>query len=255
MLPILQINGPIGQVVVPALSRLQSSREQLRRYYLQVYDLSVSATLPIITVAIVFSKEIILVVLGEKWIMTTSIFQYLGFAGLSIAMLNPTGWLLVATGRTERYFRLGLLDLPFIILACVIGIHWDAEGVALGIALVRGVACLPYLYLCFRQTEVALGDIGKTVAGPYVSALAAAAFGYALNSFLSDYVGALVRLGLGTAGSLAVYALVLLVVFKRWTTLLAVGRAFLKQRSTRQPQTYATAAYQQRRQQEIPGGV
>jgi O-antigen/teichoic acid export membrane protein len=237
MLPIRQINGPIRQVVFPALSRLQSSREQLRRYYCQVYELSVAATVPLFMLAILFAEEIILVVLGEKWIMTFSIFRYFGVAGLFIALDNPTGLFLLATGRAKRYFRLGFLDFPFILLACVIGVQWGAEGVAMGIALMRCGLCVPGLYLVFRGTEVSLRDLWKAVASTYASAITAGVAGYYLNLVLSDQVGPLARLCIGSTASLAVYSVMLLVVFGRWQMLVSVGRAFLGQRSEVRPGT------------------
>jgi O-antigen/teichoic acid export membrane protein len=230
-LPIHQINGPIRQVVVPALSRLQSSREQLRNYYLQVYELSVAATVPVVTLAIVFAEEIILVVLGEKWIMTVSIFRYFGVAGLFIALSNPTGIFLVATGRTKRYFILGCIEFPLTLIACITGLHWGAKGVAMGIALLRSVDCIPFLYLIFRGTEVSLRDIWKAVAGTYASAVSAGVAGYFVNLGLSEHLGPLPRLCIGSTVSLAVYGVILLAVFGRWPTLRSVGRAFLKQRS------------------------
>jgi PST family polysaccharide transporter len=217
MLPMNQIYSPIGRVVAPALSRLQSDRDRVRRYYLDAYTLVVSTTLPISAVAAVFATEVVTVLLGSQWIAAAAIFKYLAIAGAFIAVMRPTGWFLVATGRTRRFFMLDFFEVPIVLVACAVGVQYGAEGLALGFAIARGVECVPLIYLVFRETEIAPRDIWKAVIGPYVGVACAVVAGLSVNVWLTPHLTPLPRLCVGSAISLIAYAVILLGVFGNWS--------------------------------------
>ena len=164
--------------------------------------------------------------------MTFSIFRYFGVAGLFIAVDYPTGVVPLGTGPAKRYFRLGLLEFPFTLLACFIGIQLGRRRCCNGNCSLHSIPFIPFLYLVFRGTEVSLRDIWKAVARFPASAVTAGVAGYFVNLGLSEHLGPLARLCIGSSASVGVYAAMLLAGFGRWAALLSVGRAFLNQRSS-----------------------
>jgi O-antigen/teichoic acid export membrane protein len=227
MLPIGQVYGPVGQVVVPGLARVQSDPLRVRRFYLGVYGLAVSVVLPIVGVAAAFPGELIAIALGDQWAGAASIFRYLAIAGAFIAIMSPTGWFLIATGRTERYFKVGFVETPFVLIACLIGVRYGAEGLALAFAIARGLECPLMMYLIFRNTEIPLRSLWETVWVPFLGAGVAAFAGFLLNLWLIDYLNPFFRLCVGSAVTLTIYALIVLVVFGRWAEFRDIGLSLI----------------------------
>ena len=166
-LPLSQINAPIAAVAIPALSRLQSEPEQYRGYYLKMISLIVFVTMPLIAFMIVMSKDVILFVLGSKWIEASSLLTFLGIAGLLQPIGNSTGWLFVSQDRTKDMFQWGLLGGVITIVAIVIGLPWGALGVAISYAIAMNCIQIPaLLWFVGRKGPVRTRDIYKTIVLP-----------------------------------------------------------------------------------------
>jgi O-antigen/teichoic acid export membrane protein len=54
----------------------------------------VTLTIPITVVCALFANDLVLVLLGPKWIETVPLFGLLSPTILSFAMINPLGWLM-----------------------------------------------------------------------------------------------------------------------------------------------------------------
>ena len=102
-MPVQQINAPIAAVAVPALARCQSKLDELKQYYLSMYRVIASLSIPVIFAVALFAPEIVLLWLGPKWAECAELFRLLAPAALIGALLNPSGWLLIALGKTKRY--------------------------------------------------------------------------------------------------------------------------------------------------------
>lgn len=166
-LPLSRINTPITAVAVPALSRLENEPEHYRGYYLKMISLIAFVTMPLITFLIVMSNDVILLILGSQWIPASSIFMFLGIAGLFQPICSSTGWLFVSQDRSKDMLHWGLLGGIITIVSIVIGLQWGVIGVALSYAI--GMNCIQVpllLWFVGRKGPVSTHDIYKTMALP-----------------------------------------------------------------------------------------
>lgn len=216
MLPISQVNGPISGVAVATLSRIQSDPERQRRYFVGGYAIAVSLVLPIIVAATLFAEDIIRFVLGDQWVTAATIFRYLAPAALIGALINPFGWLFIATGRADRHLRSGLVWTPLVILGFALGLPYGPEGVALGYSVVSVVLAIPICIYAVHGTAVRPMDVARALKHPLIAGLAAAAIGGAFKAVLPDTLPVSARAILGCTTVAAAYALVLLVVLRQW---------------------------------------
>jgi PST family polysaccharide transporter len=92
--PTHTINAAIGSPAFSALSRIQNDPVRLRSYFLQCHSLVMSMTLPITIFCALFAKDIILIVLGPKWMDVLIIFRLMTPTVLIFGIINPLGWLL-----------------------------------------------------------------------------------------------------------------------------------------------------------------
>jgi O-antigen/teichoic acid export membrane protein len=214
-LPMEQLNSAIGSVALPTLSRLQSDSARLKRYFLQGYSLVLSATIPITLTSVIFADELILSLLGPKWIGAVPTFRLLAPGALALALINPFGWLLFATGQTGRSLRMALLIAPLAILACLIGLRYGAIGVATGYSGVMILLVVPLILWAKRGSSITGADVMHAVRKPCLAGVLAGLTGEVCKWTMGDMMPIKWRLLFGLCITLGVYV---------WLLLFAMGQ-------------------------------
>ncbi len=184
LMPVGQINGPLGSVSIPALSRLQEDPERFRRYFLNAILLVCSLSMPVIAGITLFADEIVAVWLGPDWAASADLFRLLALAALIGGISNPAGWVLISLGLTKRYRILGLANSAVIVMAFVIGLlfgpkeageSFSMRGVAIGYSVAMLLNFVPYWAWALVGTPVAVGAVLKTMVVPALACIPAAA--------------------------------------------------------------------------------
>jgi O-antigen/teichoic acid export membrane protein len=212
-LPTQNLNATIGQVAVPALSRLQNDPLRLRSYFLKGYGLFLSLVLPITIVCALFSEDFILVFLGPKWRAAVPLFRLLAPTIMTLALVNPLNWLLLAIGRPGRSLQIALVTAPVVIAGYVTGLSNGPAGVAAGFSVTTMLLVLPTLLWAIRGTPITFIDIVKVLLRPLLSILVAAAVTFAARKLVDLPAQPLVRLIFANTVFFGVYAS-LLCLFK-----------------------------------------
>lgn len=166
MLPIRQINGPMGAVALPALSRLQNDPEGYRRYYLRAVEIIAFAGMPIAAFAFVAADEVVLLLLGPQWTAAVPVFRWLAPAAFLGTLNIVPGWLCVSLGHTERQVHWALAAAPITVGAFVIGLRWGIEGVAAAFSLTWCLLLIVFMAYACRGTPVRFRNIGLAVWRP-----------------------------------------------------------------------------------------
>ncbi|HEY9298115.1 MAG TPA: oligosaccharide flippase family protein, partial [Phormidium sp.] len=173
LLPLRQINIPISSVAVPGLSQLQLDPNRFRNYYLKTITCITFLTTPLITLFLIIADEIVILALGPQWRDASVIFQLLAISAVVQPLLQTTGWLYVATGRTDRQFKWGLLSALILNSSFFVGLPFGARGVAFSYAIAMFLQTYPCLYYATRGTSITIPDIIGAVWKVVVSALLA----------------------------------------------------------------------------------
>jgi O-antigen/teichoic acid export membrane protein len=179
-MPITQLNGPVTNVALPALSRLQSDPARYRAFYRKALGLLVTVGMPLVVFTGVDALRIVRFLLGENWLGTVPIFQALAPAAFIGTFNVATGWLYVSLGRTGRQLRWAILQTPVIIAGFFLGLPYGPVGVAAAYSAVTVLLRWPAFAYCLRGTFVRSSDIigailpagiGSLVAGAGILAL------------------------------------------------------------------------------------
>lgn len=175
LFPINQLHGPIGQVLVPLLSRLQTDPNKYRSAYTDAVSLIMIAAHPGILFAIICAPQLFELLLGDRWIGAAPIFQWLGIAGLHQVMTATMGWLFLSQARGSDFFRIGSYGAVVTVASFVIGLSWGAVGVAASYAVANYVVLLPLVWISTgRRGPVSCRDLIR-LAMPHVAATLATA--------------------------------------------------------------------------------
>jgi O-antigen/teichoic acid export membrane protein len=211
-LPTQNLTSTIGQVAVPALSRVQNHPESLRSYFLKSYAVFLSLVMPITMVCALFSEDIVTVFLGSKWGGAVPLFRLLSPTVFTLALVNPLTWLLLAIGRPGRSLRIALVTSPVVIAGYVIGLGAGPGGVAAGFSVATLLLTVPTIVWATCGTVVTAVDILKAVARPFFSVVGAAAATWAVWGSISLLAAPLLRLTASGTLFLGVYAFLLIFV-------------------------------------------
>ena len=223
-LPNDTIYNTVGSVIFPALSRVQNDASLLRSFFLKTYGLFLSVVLPVTTACALFAEDIILLFLGPKWQDTAPIFRLLAPTVISLALINPFGWLFMATGHANRSLKIALSLVPALIIAYYFGLKHGIQGIAIAFSLTMALAVLPIMVWAKRGTLLTIISLLKTVAPSLVSILFAALLTLGQRRLLSHIDHLFLRLTLECALLFGSYAFLLLVVMGQATTYITVAR-------------------------------
>jgi O-antigen/teichoic acid export membrane protein len=214
-LPVQQINGSMSAVAFPALSRVQGDSERLYRSFLKGYSVVLSMTVPVAIIYALFAEEIVGVLLGPRWHSAAPVLRLLSPTVLALAIINPFGWLLQATGRAGRSLSIALLIAPTVIVGIAVGLGHGIAGVALGYSTAMVLLIAPVVAWAMRGTGMAAGDYWRSIAPALVSGVAAGLAGWILKRGLDDALAPMPLLIAGVSLCLGVYAWVLLIAMRQ----------------------------------------
>jgi O-antigen/teichoic acid export membrane protein len=214
-LPTENLTSTIGLVAFPALARVQNEPSRLRNYFIKGYSSSLSLVLPITVACALFSEDIVSVFLGAKWQEAAPIFRLLAPTILAFAVVNPFGWLMLATGRAGRSLKIGLVIAPVVVLGYVLGLRYGPRGVAVGFSASMVTSVVPLALWAKRGTLITTADLLAAVMRPGLSVVIGAAATLPARGVLGLVHPVFFRLALEIALLSGVYLLVLLFVFKQ----------------------------------------
>ena len=173
-MPMSQLVSPLSSVAVPGMSTLQSEPERYRQYYKRMVSILAFVSMPLAVYLGIFSDSIVRLVLGEKWIQSAIIFKVLALTAFIQPVVITSGIVMVACGKTKRYFWWGVMNALCVIAACGVGVLWGPIGVAAAYAIVSYGIVVPSLWYSFKDTPVSISLFIEAITLPMISSLVTA---------------------------------------------------------------------------------
>ncbi|CAH2395179.1 lipopolysaccharide biosynthesis protein [Mesorhizobium ventifaucium] len=195
-------------VVFPLLSKVQDDKVRLRTAQLKGYALTAALALPFSAFLSTFANELVLTVLGQKWVdavvpimaFSAAIYFRLGYKVCSAVML--------ATGRSYQMATMQIINMALIGLFALFSAPYGVNAVAVAVSAAMAASFVLCAVVSCRMTGVTLWDF-LLVHGP-PAAFAAFVFGAgsAVKALLEgwpDYQ--VLAVGLSVIGALSLVAL------------------------------------------------
>jgi PST family polysaccharide transporter len=175
-----QVYFPLVNVAVSSFSRLLIDPPRYRSHFRKALVVLFAVTLPLMAFAFVDARELILVLLGQKWTGAVPIFRALTVGAFAAAAGHITRWVYLAEGQVKRQFNWSLILTPSLVIGVIAGLPWGAAGVAWGYTAAVWATTYPGLRYCFARSLFQMSDFWSAAWRPILlSILAAAAlFGF-----------------------------------------------------------------------------
>jgi len=229
-IPTDNLNFTVSQVAFPALARIQNDPARLRRYFLEGWHVFMAVVVPLTVSCGLLADDIVRVFLGSRWRQAADIFELLAPTVLVFGVVNPFGWLLMATGHSIRSLQIALMITPAVLLGYVIGLPYGPAGVATGFSCAMIVMVVPALRWAIKGTLISGRDIMREMVSPLLSAAVGAIATLAVRNYTEAINIPLWRLSAESAVLFSVYALVLVFAMNQKTRYLRVARGVFRER-------------------------
>lgn len=211
-IPTDNLNSAVGEVAFSALSRVQNDPNRLKNYFLKGYSLVLAMTLPLTVACVVFARDVVLVLLGPKWMGAVVLFRLLAPTILIFALINPMGWLLLSLGLVRRSLNIALVFAPTLIAGYLVGLPFGPKGVAFAYSAVMALWVIPFIAWCLRGTAVSFRDVLMALMPPLTSAIVAGAAAFAVRLAWGQFFAPFPRLIVETSVLLVTFLGLLLFV-------------------------------------------
>lgn len=205
MLPTINVTSVLAKVMFPSLAAIQGQRERTAAIYLKVATVIAMVVFPVMCFMTVMTKDVVLLLLGEKWLDVVPILQVLAPAGMIQSIIALNGSLFLSQGRADLQFRIGLVLKLNALLCMLIGLQWGVIGVAWGIAFASVVNSVPSMHFSLGLVGLKVPDVwgrlSKVILASVVMLLALAL----ANDMLPDDWSAFGRLAMMFPIAAAIY--------------------------------------------------
>jgi PST family polysaccharide transporter len=168
-----QLTGPLHNVALAALSRLNQDPARLRRYLANSLGIVAFVGMAVGADLTLVGKDVVRLVLGPKWSESGRIFELFG-PGIGVMLLYSTiGWIHLSIGKPGRWLRWTLVESAITALLFVLALPWGPAGIAVAWSVSFWILLIPAFWYAGRPI------------GFGVSSLIAAVWRFAAASLLA----------------------------------------------------------------------
>jgi len=141
---------PILRGMYPNLTKVSSDRKEFNRIFINTYSFTLAICFPIVIVIWFYSKDIVFLLLGEKWIENHEYLRYLSiYGGLSSIIMVISEQTLIAIGMESKANRLMWFRVVLLSLGVYIG--YEAYGI---LGMMQAMIFFSFLSLFFISLNV-----------------------------------------------------------------------------------------------------
>jgi len=204
---------PLHQVAVASLSKLYGDLPALRKAWRKALSTVAFYSMAVFGVLSITSQDVMVIVLGSKWATAGAILSVLALRGIPHSVERTLGWLHVACGRTDRWFRWGAATTAGQLVAMVIGLRFGTMGVVYAYVIYMFIVFVPAIAYAGQPLGIRARDVVQVIGAQLVGSLAAVAIGFQVRSWLAG-VPAIERIAALLTVYLATYVLIVVGLFR-----------------------------------------
>jgi O-antigen/teichoic acid export membrane protein len=163
MYPLYNVTWSLGNVLFPALSRIQEEDARFRQAYLRALSVIATITFPLMLGLLATADLLVSTCFGAKWAPMVPIVRILAPVGMLQSITSAAGMIFTAKGRTNVQFRWALVEISVVLPAFVIGLRWGIIGVACGYAVAVFLLGYPLFTITSRIIGLHVSELARTL--------------------------------------------------------------------------------------------
>lgn len=171
--PATELSQVLTSVMLPAYSKLQSDKEELRRAFSKTLRFTALVSFPAAIGIAAIAPDFVMTVFGEDWMPAVPAMQVLAFYGLMRALAKTVGPIWEAIGRPDYITKMSALRVALI--AVFIYPMTDAFGIVGTALTVTGIFLFPMLpldiYITSRAIDMPMRDMYYEFVYPFIASV------------------------------------------------------------------------------------
>lgn len=144
--PVRNLTGVVSSVLHPIMVEYQDKSSVIYAAYLKILKLLLLTGIPISIFSFFSAKEVILILFGNNWVKSISVFRVLVLSVWLQMLLSTTGSIFQAAGRTDFLFLSGTMSN----ILLVVGMQKGITGVATGIVTAFYIMFIPVFWILIK---------------------------------------------------------------------------------------------------------
>ncbi len=151
-IPVTEAEQIFNKVTFPIYVNISLERERLRKAFLRTTLTIIGLVIPVGIFVFVFAREIVLILLGEKWLAAVSVLKILAIFGILKAILNSAYSLFLAVKKQEIVTLVELISIIGLAIPLVpLTMKYGLVGTGISV-IIGGVVSLPVIaYFLFKE--------------------------------------------------------------------------------------------------------
>jgi len=186
------IDGIISGVSYPALASLQDDKVEFVNYYKNILQFSFYIV-SILMISLMFNAEaLIRILLGEKWMGSVEILQYLCVIGLLFPINSVTVNSISVTGRSNIYFKFQIYSIIGCLISLVFGYYFGMISMIIGFVISSFLLLLWIVNIFDNLFVFSIFELMKLIKNSIVNIIVLSLCFYFVNLLLSNDIARLV---------------------------------------------------------------
>ncbi|MDC0470410.1 lipopolysaccharide biosynthesis protein [Candidatus Pseudothioglobus singularis] len=153
------INGIIIKVMYPYISKIKGDKQRLSEIFLSISQVMLTIYSIIFLIGAMYSKEIVYVVLGEKWSAVVPLLPIFLLLGLFFGLGSISSHFLKAFGHAKLVFKIMFFNAILTIFSFIVGLQWGIKGVAIGYLFSVFILFILFSKNCIGYLPLKLTDL------------------------------------------------------------------------------------------------
>jgi O-antigen/teichoic acid export membrane protein len=170
-LPMNYLITSFSRVLFPSFSIIQDENEKIKKYIFFILKVTGIIILPFAVVVSILSKEIVLVILGTKWMASINILRILAFAASFDFMLNSIAILFEAKGILKEKLYIQSSFILVLALAYYISFPFGLAAFALALTFAQLFRLISYSGYLIIKMKIKLREFLKVFISPLLSSI------------------------------------------------------------------------------------
>jgi len=197
------VNPVITRVGFPLIAQVQSDVPRVRSIYLKTLNMTASTNAPLYVGIAFFAPEVVLIMLGDKWMAATDLLRLLALWGFLRSTGNPVGSLLFGMGRANLALKWNTGMLFVVPPVLWMGSQFGTLGLAWSLLGFTVAIFIPGWFVLVRPLcQAKLWEYSVAALRPFLIAVMSIAPAYFLTGQIDN---AYVRMAVAVALSIPVY--------------------------------------------------
>lgn len=153
VMPAGLFGNALDRALFPAMAKVQDDKARLNKAFLTGVGLIALIAIPISFMIVFLAKEIVMILLGPKWLDVVVPFQILGASLLFRMSYKMSESLARATGAVYRRAWRQFIYAALVLGGSYVGHYWGLEGVAFGVAIALVINFFLMAHLSIQLTN------------------------------------------------------------------------------------------------------